>query len=132
MQLQARKPLHLLFQPPQWWTDVNTGSVTCLWATLLQCWYISVDIPYSIWGVCNSSKLAHQLHMYWTDPLATKTLELLLEVMGVFLKWFKLTREGDVEALSTSLTILSMLGCIVFDNFDNSFDDLYVWHQLKS
>lgn len=70
--------------------------------------------------------------MYWTDPLATKTLELLLEVMGVFLKWFKLTQEGDVEALSTSLTILSMLGCIVFDNFDNSFDDLYVWHQLKS
>lgn len=31
-----------------------------------------------------------------------------------------------MEALSTSLTILSMLGCIVFDNFDNSFDDLYV------
>lgn len=40
LQLQARKPLPLLFQPPQWWTDMNTGSVTCLWVTLLLCWYM--------------------------------------------------------------------------------------------
>lgn len=70
--------------------------------------------------------------MYWTDPLTIKTLELLSEVMEVFLKLSKLIQKVDVEALSMSLTILSMLGCIVFDNFDTSFDNLSVCHQLKS
>lgn len=40
LQFQARKPLHLLFQPFQWWTDVSNGRLACA-ATLLLCWYLS-------------------------------------------------------------------------------------------
>lgn len=55
---------------------------------------VHVDVPYSIWGVLNTTKLAYQLHMYWTDPLTTKPLELLLEVMEIFLEWSEQTTQG--------------------------------------
>lgn len=54
---------------------------------------ISLDTPCGIWGVFDTSELAYQLHMYKTDPLTTKTLSLLLEITGIFLKWSKLSRE---------------------------------------
>lgn len=70
---QARKPVHLLFQPFQWWTDMSNDSHTLV---QLPCCFAgtTLGIPCSIWGVFNTRESAYQLHMYQTGPLTTKNL----------------------------------------------------------
>lgn len=70
---QARKPVRLLFQPFQWWTDTSNDSHTLV---QLPCCFAgtSLDIPCSIWGIFNTRELAYQLHMYQIDPLTIKNL----------------------------------------------------------
>lgn len=82
---QARKPLHLLFHPFQWWTDMSNEKRYTL--VQLPCCFAGIwfDIPCSIWGIFSTSELAYQLHMYQTDLLTTKTLRILLEIMGISL-----------------------------------------------
>lgn len=70
---QARKPVHLLFQPFQWWTDMSNDSHTLV---QLPCCFAgtTLGVPCSIWGVFNTRESAYQLHMYQTGPLTTKNL----------------------------------------------------------
>lgn len=69
-------------------SDGQTWTLEVLRACELPCCFAgtSADIPYCTWEVFNTSKLYYQLHMYWTHPITTNTLKLVLEIMGIFLK----------------------------------------------